>query len=325
MQRLRHQMVLWGGICLWCICLAAVTSENASARPVANVQFDQGRFTIHQQNVPFLSLLKTISQKASLDIYVVDKQIPQNVSLNISDKPLAETLRMILRGCSYAVVYDAFDPRSMLVSAEQYGDENRVTLLEENAGGKNAARSGVSGSRDRRRQASASSRREAPDRTSPGASRTAYQQQTAASGTSGQSNASSGGGTSAYYQQSSDDGNIADAATGSTGSNASQYASNSYTTSGSSETSEYVRTSDYDDNTNSYTPDTDTGGDDMSNYRCRQYCTERYALEQRIASGESDRYYEKWEAIRGEEYVSHDSERLEYINQQISELSCGGC
>ncbi|MDY6822435.1 MAG: hypothetical protein SWH68_01350 [Thermodesulfobacteriota bacterium] len=67
-------------------------------------------------------------------------------------------------------------------------------------------------------------------------------------------------------------------------------------------------------------PDGDYGG---QNRRCKQYCSERYSLEQRIASGQSDRYYKKWAEIRGEKYITHDSERLEYVEDRIADLSCG--
>ena len=42
-------------------------------------------------------------------------------------------------------------------------------------------------------------------------------------------------------------------------------------------------------------------------------------LKQRIASGESDREYEKWAGIKGARYITHDRERLSYYQSKIQE------
>jgi hypothetical protein len=43
-------------------------------------------------------------------------------------------------------------------------------------------------------------------------------------------------------------------------------------------------------------------------------------LEDRIASGQSDRDYEKWSSIKGEKYVIHDTELLAYYKQRLASL-----
>lgn len=43
-------------------------------------------------------------------------------------------------------------------------------------------------------------------------------------------------------------------------------------------------------------------------------------LERRIASGISDFEYEKWVAVKGEKYVIHDRERLEYYRKKLNAL-----
>jgi hypothetical protein len=43
-------------------------------------------------------------------------------------------------------------------------------------------------------------------------------------------------------------------------------------------------------------------------------------LESRISSGASDRDYAKWSSIKGEKYVTHDSETLEYYQNELDEL-----
>lgn len=347
-------MMLWGIVFFGVMCLTTVAIDSVSALPGGSVRYDRGLLTISERDVPFMTLLDKISREANLDIYVVDRQLPRNVSLNIVDKPVDDTLRMLLRGCSYAVVYDAFEPRSMVVPGGQYADAGqRVTLLNMGSGGGGArAVSHNAGSRDvqRSQQHHASSTR-APVRggrstyQSPSQTAATRVHQAQSSGTS-----TGGGGAWAYYQGSDDN---AAAGTGSGG--AAQYASNSYAASETGGGAQYIRTSggtnsntssnaSGNDNDNGYNnaPDDDNTGydagydnapdddnynsgdyDDGESKRCRQYCSERYMLENRIASGQSDRYYNKWAEIRGEEYVTHDRDRLEYIEGQISQSSCG--
>ncbi|MDY6822434.1 MAG: STN domain-containing protein [Thermodesulfobacteriota bacterium] len=103
--------------------------------PGGAVQCDQNRLTIRERNISFMVLLEKISRNANVNIYVVGKQLPRSVSLNIVDKPLDDALRMLLRGYSYAVVYGAPGTGGAVVSSDLYADAGRrVTLLQAGAG-----------------------------------------------------------------------------------------------------------------------------------------------------------------------------------------------
>lgn len=70
--------------------------------------------------VPFLSLITDISISAGLDIYLADADYPETIQVDIVDKPLAEALRIILRGRSYALVYSNRSRSRSILLGQQF-------------------------------------------------------------------------------------------------------------------------------------------------------------------------------------------------------------
>jgi hypothetical protein len=63
----------------------------------------------------------------------------------------------------------------------------------------------------------------------------------------------------------------------------------------------------------------DPGGDDIAQQAA--FLDGKISeLMARIESGASDRDYAKWSSIKGEKYITHDSERLEYYQNKLDEL-----
>lgn len=290
--------------------------SHAAALPAGTVKYNGGRFSVRGDNISFLGLIEDISGKADIKIYIVDRTLPSHVSFDFADRTLADTLRMVLRGCSYAVVYGAeAESRELAALQERVAGDQQFVLLEGRDG--NSARPEGPGGPGHHfpteREATAG-----PDgRPRPDANAVAFAGQAwgdgpgtvpktaglSGSGTSRRSNAGAvsllgAGGT--MYSPGETSGQTAAGGSNATG--------NSGIGSGTAGTGG-----------DSYAGSNDGSGE---NRRCKNYCAEKYQLEARLASGQSDRDYAKWASIRGAESIQHDRDRLEYLNQQIRSSGC---
>ena len=79
----------------------------SSAALIREFKYQDGLLTIKGSQVPTLALLEKISESTSTVIYVFDPIYSQKVHVELEEKTLQDTLRNILRGISYAVVYRA--------------------------------------------------------------------------------------------------------------------------------------------------------------------------------------------------------------------------
>ena len=72
-----------------------------------SVWVKDGKISIQAHRIPFLSILKQISNEAHLDIYMVEQNFPNTVTLSIEDYPIEKALQKVLRGYNYAIVYSS--------------------------------------------------------------------------------------------------------------------------------------------------------------------------------------------------------------------------
>lgn len=79
--------------------------SRASDTDTTSIQYANGRITIKATNTPFSQIVRLLSAKANLDIFLVGPNLPSSVSLHIDDLPVDRALQRILRGYNHAVVY----------------------------------------------------------------------------------------------------------------------------------------------------------------------------------------------------------------------------
>lgn len=81
-------------------------SAVAMVRPGAT--YAGGNLTLEAKNATVGELLETIARTAGIDIFVGPgfQAAGQKMSLKISDEPLEEAIRLILRGYNYAAIYE---------------------------------------------------------------------------------------------------------------------------------------------------------------------------------------------------------------------------
>jgi len=99
--------------------LSLIFAVNAFALASGTVEYEDGRFSIHGNKISFLALIKEMSSKADIDIYIVDSTLPEYVTFDFSDRTMHDTFREVLRGCSYAVVYGVGDYENMVATLEE--------------------------------------------------------------------------------------------------------------------------------------------------------------------------------------------------------------
>ncbi len=76
-----------------------------AAQEKGSVRFAENRLSVAADKMPLTELLKEISESASINIYVSKDLQPVNVTVNLSDSPLEDALKVILRGYNYAGIY----------------------------------------------------------------------------------------------------------------------------------------------------------------------------------------------------------------------------
>lgn len=97
-------------ICITLIALAVLPGDADAAVHQSSdfVSFQNGKMSIQASKTPFLPLMEEISRKANLSIFLVDKDLPERVSVNIRNVTVEQALRRVLNGYNYAVIFSAF-------------------------------------------------------------------------------------------------------------------------------------------------------------------------------------------------------------------------
>lgn len=106
----RHFWILAFGV--WAMVLAPQVSlckEAALQKPI--VEYRTGRVTLKGKKVPVLDLIEPVSQLAGVRVILFDYEgkLPE-INVDLSDKPLAEALRVLLGFCNHMVVFQAEKP-----------------------------------------------------------------------------------------------------------------------------------------------------------------------------------------------------------------------
>ncbi len=313
--------------------LAALKKETGAA--------GDGLVSIRCDNRPVLQVLDEIADKADLEIYLFDSLEKASANGEFVDEPVQNVLRRLLRGCDYAVIYasgagDASGVR--LVEGGTGASKGRVSSRRRSSGSRRSvtARRQMSGTRSGR-PTPASARGAAP-MGSGNASRTPVQGTqestpgtwgTVTRGTRGGGGFMGGGGNSGASDSAADSlsaGSVDSVETpgGTTGgTSASGVPGQPSESAGNRPVPQSPglppdRPDPYSqpgDDTNTNNPAED-GVSQREAFLNRQIGM----LESRIANGASDRDYAKWSSIKGEKYVTHDSERLQYYQNELDAL-----
>jgi hypothetical protein len=84
----------------------APAARPAPAGEKKSFEFKDGLLTLEANQRPISELLGQISAAAGVEIVIFDPIDSGTISVSIKDRPVEETLRTILKGCSYSVVYN---------------------------------------------------------------------------------------------------------------------------------------------------------------------------------------------------------------------------
>lgn len=92
-----------------------IDSAKAGIKP--GMAYKDGRLTLDAEQTPLSQVLEIISKSVGVDIFVSKGFNPGNVSIQVTNQPLEDALKSMLRGYNYAAVYT------------KEGDVFRITAL----------------------------------------------------------------------------------------------------------------------------------------------------------------------------------------------------
>jgi type II secretory pathway component GspD/PulD (secretin) len=82
---------------------AAKTSDG-------ELMYEKGYVTCHRENIPLNQFLETLSQAAGLQVVLTDPMdLSRNITVHFDHKPIDDVVKTLLRGYSYALVFNAQD------------------------------------------------------------------------------------------------------------------------------------------------------------------------------------------------------------------------
>lgn len=80
-----------------------LNTARAGDRP--EVSYSDGLLSVKAVNTPLLPVLESIGKAAGVEIFVSRNLKPGDISIQITDEPLEDTLKQMLRGLNYAAIY----------------------------------------------------------------------------------------------------------------------------------------------------------------------------------------------------------------------------
>ncbi len=86
-----------------CVLLVLVIASSVRAKPA--VTYLKGLLCVKAHNEPLSSLLYSMSQVTGIKFYVSKRLQPELINVDISNRPVEDVLKMILKNFSYATVY----------------------------------------------------------------------------------------------------------------------------------------------------------------------------------------------------------------------------
>ena len=309
----------------------AGTTIGMTAPRKEAVVYDKGLVTVRDGNIPIMPLLETLSEQAGIHIFLFEPLRGERIRAGIEELPLDQFLSQVLKGRSHAVLYHPSGaarsggpspPR--MVNPAQPGKAHLAPGGEVDG---EITPASAPGEKDAQRDPAG--RTLDPDRARtvrilPAPSRASSSQParkaavTSPSEGSERSEASSPG-VSAYgfnMASSGTDGSPQRASSTQTASGSGGGAASAPSTpTGAGETTTPTPAL---AKPTPPPPGISSGDIDWTNKDQIQLIVNH--LEERIASGRSDRDYEKWASIKGEKYVTHDKETLAYYEQRLAGL-----
>lgn len=103
---------------------------HAGVKP--GMAYKEGRLTLEANQAPLLQVLELLSRSAGVDIFIAKGFQTGNVSFQVTDEPLEDALKSIMRGYNYAAVYtkegDTFRVAALKIypADSQRGDMTQV-------------------------------------------------------------------------------------------------------------------------------------------------------------------------------------------------------
>ena len=102
-----HKFILYGCLIVSMVLCGATGQAKNFDDKSGLIQYRAGKISVKSQKTPFLLLIEQISQKANLDVYIVDQVFPEMVHAKLDNLTVEKALRRILKGCNHAIVYHA--------------------------------------------------------------------------------------------------------------------------------------------------------------------------------------------------------------------------
>jgi hypothetical protein len=302
----------------------------------STVIYRDGLVTIKGGNTPVLNLLEDLSQKAGIHIFIFDPIDENPTQTQIDQKDLENTLSILLKGCSYAVLYHSLELRK----GDKEGDfisEPKVSgpgitlrtdfaftdLKKGNTPGNNGREKDLASKSDKGRRISAAGygrgvsprknallprRRQQNERRSPKGAQHRSQAGTKVSSANIQALSNT---DDLLHKDMVDDVKENEARTDSN----SHYGLTPAVEVSMDGASPAQDSSIKEPPTSSVPkPSTPYSWRNTEQYLKRQIAV----LEKRIESGQSDEEYERWVSVRGERYITHDKEKLEFLRKRLA-------
>jgi hypothetical protein len=304
------------GIGIWILLSQSPALASAAVRDL-DFSYRNGRITLKTKGASLVCILETIAAAAHIRSHLMEA-VDASITTELVEKPLAETLRVLLRGASYAVIYGNSAPAVLTYGQGAGIFSNIGTLTGTGSSGRAAGhRRTVAPGRSARPGSHSKNRSDAapgtPDRPSGSGSSTPPPPGAASVSTSGAGNWSSAG-----SQTSAETG----AETETCQSAGSETASGDITSQAATADTQSGSQS---DSLSSQT-EIPSGVKSLiqqgaSSAEINAYCQQRITdLETRIDSGQSDFSYNHFVRLKGEQFVTHDRELLEMYQSYASDL-----
>jgi hypothetical protein len=313
----------WIVLCVFVFVAFLADTAHAALKPTQLNYYD-GLVTVDVRDVSRMILLEEIAKAASIDIFIVEGILPKGVMATNIEKPLQELLDSILRDCSYAVIYYPSGHGGGVYVSMPYsagrGMKNLAGVMHssvaniEKTGGQFEANNGHNlisehpGNTEGGEKNSLSTG-EATDTKDPSRRAIAYWRRLDSSELAAMPTAGGMQTSSRNYAL----------ASGSSGSWASRGVNPADLEPGTNagQDSPYLRTGEAGLEPYSTLESGSESDPDRRRARLEHWIAE---LEQRIATGESDRFYDFWATQTDAKYLTHDQIRLEYYLEELAKL-----
>ena len=265
-------------------------------------EYKEGRISIKGKGLSVVDLLKHISEIANVQIFVFDPVDNRKISLDMGNVSCHSALQSIIKSASFAIVY--FEEAEPFISNNQEDDIPKAILFE-----KGPANNALSYDQQKRPDVlssgvlSASSENEVTEYESTSQNRSDRKRNKKVFLVAGIKEREQDHGMNDFFS------------------------SADYSTHGSVSGDMIFENEDFysedalgSEQQNPFMSDGPWAALPLETPVSSEHLSQMIdMLKQRIASGESDREYEKWAGIKGARYIPHDRDRLNYYQSKIQD------